>query len=344
MSKKRKSGWWILILFVIAGVAGYFIYRNVFGEIKLNRNYTFIYVETKDDFEDVMKKFRSEKIIDDMKTFRWLAKQMDLEKNLHPGKYRILNGMTARQIINVLKYHKEEKIKLTLNSQIRHTDDFVNYVANKLELSANELEDYLSDEKKLADNFGLDPDNAFGLVVPGIYEVGWGISTNELFDVFKKKYKEIWHAERIKKAMKTGYTVPEIIVLASIVQNESGIASEQEKIAGVYINRLKKGMLLQADPTLKFANKKYDAKRVYDVDKLINSPYNTYKFKGLPPGPISLVGKQAIDAVLNYSRHNYLFFCAKCSLNGYSDFSTTYAQHQKFAAAYQKAMDKKCIK
>ena len=132
-------------------------------------------------------------------------------------------------------------------------------------------------------------------------------------------------------------------IMASIVQSESGIASEQAKIAGVYFNRLERGMLLQADPTLKFANENFDAQRLLNEDKEINSPYNTYKYKGLPPGPIALVSTQAIDATLNYKKHNFLFFCAKPGLNGYSDFSVNYEQHQKFASAYQKALDQKGI-
>ena len=139
------------------------------------------------------------------------------------------------------------------------------------------------------------------------------------------------------------YSVAEIVTLASIVQSESGIPGEQARIAGVYINRLKAGMPLQADPTLRFANKLLDVKRFWDSDKEINSPYNTYRYKGLPPGPICLVYPQAIDATLNYTRHRFMYFCARPDLNGYSDFSVTYAQHRKYAVAYQKAMAKKGI-
>ena len=153
----------------------------------------------------------------------------------------------------------------------------------------------------------------------------------------------IWNDKRKASAKKTGFSVAEIITLASITQSESGIESEQEKIAAVYINRLNKRMLLQADPTLKFANKNFDAQRVLDADKEIDSPYNTYRYKGLPPGPICLVYTQAIDAVLNHTKHNFIFFCAKPDLNGFSDFSVTYEQHQKYATAYQKAMDKRGI-
>jgi UPF0755 protein len=344
MSKRRGKKWMTLVLVALLTVAGYFFYQKFFGSIHLNKNYTFIYIDSDDEFEDVIDDINSENIIKDIESFKWLAKKMDLDKNIHPGKYRLTNGMSMRQIINLIKYNKQEKIKLTYNSQIKTLDDFVAYTAEKLELTDGELEDYLADDKKLEKDFGLDPDNAFALIVPGVYEVSWAIKTEDLFDLLKNKYKQVWNENRIALAKKTGYSVPEIITLASIVQSESGIESEQEKIAGVYINRLKTGMPLQADPTLRFATKKFDAQRFYNSDKESNSPYNTYKYKGLPPGPVCLVGTQAIDATLNYQKHKYMFFCAKCELNGYSDFSVTYDQHKKFADAYQKEMDKRGIR
>jgi UPF0755 protein len=268
---------------------------------------------------------------------------MELEQNIHAGKYRITNGMNMRQIINLIKYDKQEKIKLTYNSQIHNLDEFITYTDEKLELNEEELEDYVGDEKKLNDDFGLDPSSAFALVVPGVYEVSWAISSDDLFELFKGKYSKIWNASRLALAKKTGYSVPDIITMASIVQSESHIESEQEKIAGVYFNRLKTGMPLQADPTLRFANKAFDVQRFWNSDKEINSPYNTYRYKGLPPGPICLVYPQAIDATLNYAKHKYIYFCAKPQLNGYSDFSSNYDQHCKYASAYQRAMSKRGI-
>jgi UPF0755 protein len=345
MSKAFKRTLYTLIILGILGAGGYFLYHKFFGRsVKLNTTYTFIYIETGADLNDVAEIMDEEKIISDKKSFVWLAKNMKLHENIHPGKYRITNGMSLRQIVNLLKYGKEEKVKLSYNSQIRNLDEFVKYTAGKLEMNESEIEEYLSDDEKLEQQFGLDPDNCFALIVPGAYEASWAIKTDNLFLMLKKSYDELWNSERVAKAKKTGLSVSEIITLASIVQSESTIKNEQEKIAGVYINRLRKNMLLQADPTLKFANRKYDAKRLYDADKESNSPYNTYKFKGLPPGPICLVGKQAIDATLNYTKHKYLFFCAKCELNGYSDFSETYEQHKKFADAYHKAMEKKGIR
>lgn len=345
MSKKRKSGWLFLIVLALVGAGSYYLYHKFFGgAVKLSKSYAFVYVESGDDLEDLSDHINSEKILGDEKSFIWLAKKMKLDSNIHPGKYRITNGMSMRQVINLIKYNKQELIKLTYNSQIRNLEEFVSYTADKLEMNESEVEEYLSDDKKLEHDFGMDPDNAFALIRPGVYEVSWAIKTDELFELLKEAHKKFWNETRINKAKKTSFSIPEIITLASIVQSESGIRSEQEKIAGVYINRLKKGMLLQADPTLIFANKNFNAQRVWDADKETNSPYNTYKFKGLPPGPICLAGTQAIDATLNYAKHNYIFFCAKCELNGFSDYSSTYEQHKKFADKYRKAMDKRGIK
>jgi len=345
MSKKKKSGFGIsLVVLALLVFGGIYVYQKFFKGINLkDKNYTYVYIERDDTFEDVISDINSENIIENLKAFEWMAKEMDLEKNIHPGKYRIIDGMNMRQIINLIKYNKQEKVKLTYNSQIHDIEEFVEYTGEKLELDDSELEDILSDEKKLDQWFGLDPDTNFGLLVPGIYEVSWAITAEELFKILKDRYKKIWNTNRVTQAKKLGYKVSDIITMASIVQSESAIESEQEKIAGVYFNRLKKDMRLEADPTLKFANKNFGAKRVYNVDKEINSAYNTYRYKGLPPGPICLVGQQAIDATLNYGKHNFIFFCAKPQLNGLSDFSANYDQHKKYASAYQKAMNKKGI-
>jgi UPF0755 protein len=343
MKKKKSKSNFLLTLIILAVVTfgGYYLYQRLYTTVAFkDKNYTFIYIRNEADFKDLLKSLEKEKLLEDMKAFEWLALKMKLNENIHPGKYRITNGMTMRQIVNLLKYQKEEKIKLALNTQIRNLEEFLSYTCEKLELTRDELEDYVFDENKLFSSFGLDPDNAFALITPGIYEVSWAISVESLFDTLSQRFNKVWNIDRKKKAKKLGYSVPEVITLASIVQCESHIFSEQEKIAGVYINRLRKNMLLQADPTLKFAGKNFDAKRLLNQDKEINSPYNTYKYKGLPPGPICLVNQSTIDATLNYKKHNYIFFCAKPQLDGYSDFSVNYEEHCKYAKAYQRRLDK----
>jgi UPF0755 protein len=343
MSKRSKKRIFpVLLAFLVLALAAYFIYKKVFGaKVEFTgKNYVYVYIGRNDDYNEVLETLEEADVIENVNAFDWLADQMDLEANIHPGRYRITNGMTMRAIINLIKYNKHEKVKLSFNSQIRTMEEFIAYASDKLEFEEDELENILKDEKLLHDYFNLDPDNCFALVIPGVYEVNWAISVEDFMVVLKEKYTKVWNAGRVALASKLGYSKAEVATLASIVQSESGIRSEQAKIAGVYINRLKRNMPLQADPTLKFANMNYSAFRILDKDKEIESPYNTYKYKGLPPGPICLVSTQALDATLNYNRHNYLYFCAKPDMKGYSAFSQSYAEHRKCAIAYRRALDR----
>ncbi|MDZ4664284.1 MAG: endolytic transglycosylase MltG [Bacteroidota bacterium] len=336
----------LLIFLIIIGVGGYWVYVNFFKtSVKLNKDYEFIYIRSAFDMNDVIYELKDKNILKETDKFEWIAKKMELDQNIHPGKYRILNGMTHRQIINLIKYNKQEKIKLTLNSQIHNMEEFILYLDDKLELDEEQLEGYFEDPNMLERDFNLAPNYAFATIIPQIYELSWATSLPDLINELRKTYNAFWTKERLAKAKKnTKLTIGEVITLASIVQNESYIPEEQQKIAGVYLNRINKGMLLQADPTLVFANKLWGVQRIYDKDKGIDSPYNTYKYKGLPPGPICLVKTQVLLQVVDLTKHKYLFFCAKPELNGYSDFSETYEQHQRYATAYQRTMNKKGIK
>lgn len=347
MAKKGKIiSYFFLIALIAAGLAGWWFYNNYFkAGVKLNKDYEFLYIQSAYDINDVIYELKDKKIIIEDEKFEWLAKKMDLDKNIHPGKYRILDGMSNRQIINLIKYNKQEKVKLTFNYQIHNLEEFYEYIEEKLELESDALEAYFNDEEKLKRDFNLPRQAAFGAIIPKTYELSWAISLPDFINELKASYNNFWTKEKIKKATEnTGLSTSEVITLASIVQCESSITSEQQKIAGVYLNRIKKGMLLQADPTLVFANKIWGVQRIYDKDKEIDSPYNTYKYKGLPPGPICLVFPPALNSVIDYTKHRYLFFCAKPELNGYSNFSVTYDEHMKCARNYQQTMSKKGIK
>jgi UPF0755 protein len=269
---------------------------------------------------------------------------MHLQDHINSGKYRIDAKMSNRSIVKMIVNGKQEKVKLFFNSQIRTKEQFIDYVSEKLEIEKAELEDYCSNEDILADQYGLNSENFMTFIVPETYEVNWTTHINDLFILLEKSYDSVWTKAKKDKAKSLGYSVPEIATIASIVQSESSIKTEQQKIAGVYINRLKQDMRLQADPTVVFANSNFDVQRVLSTDKEIDSPYNTYRYKGLPPGPICLVNPSAIDAVLNFTKHNYTYFCAKADFSGYSNFTNDYKVHMKNAAAYQEALNKKGIK
>ncbi|MDF2451077.1 MAG: aminodeoxychorismate lyase [Bacteroidota bacterium] len=334
-----------LVLATLA-FAGYWVYQNIFkSNVHLDgKKFTYIYIKTNATFDDVLDELYSHNIINDQQSFEWMAREMDLPEHINPGKYRIDAKMSNRSIVKMIVNGKQEKVKLFFNSQIRTKEQFIDYVSEKLEIEKFELEDYCSNDAMLEEQYGLNGENFMAFIIPETYEVTWTTHISELFDLLDKTYDSVWTKAKKDKAKALGYTVPELVTIASIVQSESSIKSEQQKIAGVYINRLKQDMRLQADPTVVFANGNFDIQRVLSSDKEIDSPYNTYKYKGLPPGPICLVNPSTIDAVLNYTKHNYTYFCAKPDFSGFSCFTNDYSVHQKNAKAYQDALNKKGIK
>lgn len=338
----------IILTLVLAALVfgGYWAYENMFkSNVHLNgKKFTYIYIKTDATFEDVLDELYSQNIIDDHASFEWMAKSMHLPEHINSGKYRIDSKMSNRSIVKMIVNGKQEKVKLFFNSQIRTKEHFIDYVSEKLEIEKGELEDYCSNDDVLAEQYGLNSENFMALIIPETYEVNWTTHINDLFILLEKSYNEVWTKAKKEKAKSLGYSISELVTLSSIVQSESGIKTEQQKIAGVYINRLKQDMRLQADPTVVFANGNFDVQRVLSVDKEIDSPYNTYRYKGLPPGPICLVNPSVIDAVLNYTKHNYTYFCAKPDFSGYSNFTNDYKVHMKNAATYQEALNKKGIK
>jgi len=335
-----------IIVLILAAIGGWWAYQTLFkSNVYLDgKKSKILLVRSTFTYEDLLNELYTENLIVNHSSFEWLAQQMDLKKEFKPGRYRITAKMSNRQLINMIKYGKQEKVKLIFNSSDRTNGQIIEKITDKLEIEKDELEDLFNDEAKLNDLYGLNEETFRSLFITGTYELNWNTHLDELLDLMKENYNALWTKERIKKAEKLNYSQSEIMILASIVQCESGIKSEQNKIAGVYLNRLKKGMPLQADPTLIYAVGDFTIQRVRNGDKDIDSPYNTYRNKGLPPGPICLPYTQAIDAVLNSAKHNYIFFCAKPDLSGYSNFSSSYEEHQKFAKAYQTEMDRRGIK
>lgn len=346
MAGKKKGKLVLRLIFLIlllgGGVLSYltFFKANIYLD---GKKYKFVYIPAKASYEEMVDMLEEENILENKKTFEWMAKAMDLADNFKPGKYRVIAGMSNRQLINLLKSGKQEPVKLTFNSFDRTPKDLIAKISEKLEISESELENFFENETPLRQKYGLNEESIRCLFLPATYDLYWNTSLPDLMTKVEGSYNKVWNPARRQKAKQIKLSETEVTILASIVQCESAIEDEQEKIAGVYINRMQKNMPLQADPTLLYAIGDFTRQRVLNGDKTISSPYNTYRNRGLPPGPICLPYTQAIDAVLNYKRHNYIFFCAKPALNGYSDYSETYEQHQKFAEAYQKEMSRRGI-
>jgi UPF0755 protein len=350
MAKKKSFGVKlfrsILIIFLaLVTWGGWIAYQNLIkNNVKLDGKKTaFFYVKTNSTYQELLNDLQDQGIIINLGSFDWLARKLNLDKEFKPGRYRISPKMTNRQIINMIKKGKQEKVTFTFNYTDRTKEQIIEKISTKLEISSSELVTFFNDEAKLLE-MGFNKETIRALFLPKTYELNWNTSLKDFLKLIETYYKNFWTIERKEKAKKMNYSEAEIITLASIVQCESTIKSEQCKIAGVYLNRIHKKMQLQADPTLIFASGNFNTHRVLNADKKIESPYNTYKYFGLPPGPICLPYNQAIDAVLNHEKHNYIFFCAKPDLKGYSNFSVSYAEHKKFAEAYQKEMDRRGIK
>jgi UPF0755 protein len=347
MAKKKKKsflGVGTIIILILLGVGGYYVYDTFFKSNLFlgDKKSDYLYIPTGTDYEG-LKEILQKEGLKNIAAFDWVAKKMKLPDNIFPGKYRVLSNMSNREIVNLLKYNKQEKVKVTLTANIHTSEEIIEILDKKFEMTESELENLLYDDNILAGKYGVNKQTATSLIIPDTYEFSWATSAETFFSEMHKNYNAFWNTNRMKQAANMNLRPDEVVTLAAIVYSESKIKSEQQKIAGVYLNRIKKDMLLQADPTVTFANGNFDVQRVTNSDKEMDSRYNTYKYKGLPPGPICLVPKPAIDATLSYMKHSYIFFCAKPELNGYSDFSVTYEQHEKYAKAYQKAMSKKGI-
>ncbi len=329
-----------VLISVIAAVNSYYFYKRIFQpNVNLGqKTVDYLYIPTGSTFEDVRKIIYNKGIIININTFKWLAEKKNYRNNVHPGRYLIKEGMNNNELINLLRSGKQKPIGLTFNN-IRTREQLISVICSKLEADPSEMTKLLGDPEYLRE-FGLTPYNSLVMFIPNTYEFYWNTSADKFIRRMYKEYKKFWTDERIKKASQINLTPVEVSILASIVQQETIKYEEMDTIAGVYINRLKRDMLLQADPTVIFALQDFSIKRVINRYKEVDSPYNTYKYKGLPPGPICLPSTITINKVLNYKKHNYIFFCAREDFSGYHNFAETVEQHMVNARNYQNALEK----
>jgi len=264
------------------------------------------------------------------------------EHSYHPGAYRLTRGMSYLRVARILKHGLQNPIKVTFNNQ-RSLAGLAGSLARQLESDSAAFAAIFADPATAA-RMGFSPQTFMVMFIPDTYELYWTTTPEAFVERMRKEYDRFWNAERTAKLAGTGLTREQVITLASIVYEETKMADEMPKVAGVYMNRLHAGMPLQADPTIKFAVGDFTLKRILDRHLAVDSPYNTYKYPGLPPGPISMPSVRAIDAVLGYSRHNYLYFCARPDFSGYHDFSLTLAEHNHRAALYRQALDRAGIR
>ena len=331
----------LIVFSTILTTSSVYIYQMLYSpNFLINSEDKFIIIEDNTDFNDLVKKLEDDTLINDILSFSFLSKMMEYQENIKIGAYKVKMNMSNYDMITMLRSGNQTPIKITF-SYARKVDDFAERLTKNIKLSKNELLNYIS--QNIDDLYGFGENDIIGMFLPDTYEVYWDISPQKLIEKMYKEYNKFWDNERNEKLKKIGLNKKEVSVLASIVASETNKLDEADRIAGVYINRLRKNMLLQADPTLVYAANDYSIRRVLNKHKKIKSPYNTYINKGLPPGPIRLTPKNYIDAVLNYEEHKYLFFCAKDDFSGYHEFAKTLSQHNKNARKFQRALNKRKI-
>ncbi len=263
-------------------------------------------------------------------------RRIGVEEKMKSGRYPIRKSYPPVYVARMLAFGWQEPCSLTLSGTLRQKGRIAQRIASQMMVDSTSVMNALNDEIFLSE-YGFTPENVFALIIPDSYQMYWTASVREIFDRFKKEYDEFWTPERVQLAKAQGLTPMEASVVASIVSGETLKEFEFPLIAGVYLNRLHKGMKLQADPTICFCYD-YTLNRVLRKHLLIDSPYNTYKYAGLPPAPINVPSKACLEAVLHPDTHNYLFFCANPAFDGTHRFAVTYAEHQRNAKEFQRAL------
>jgi UPF0755 protein len=281
-------------------------------------------------------------MVSNVVSFAFLAKTMNYQEHVKPGAYLIEADMSNMAAIRMLRAGKQTPIKITFNS-LRTKEDLAERLAKQLPFSEQEWLETLQ-SKEIAEKYGFDSYTFTTMFIPNTYEIYWTTSKEEFIERMYKEYQKFWNKERLEKAEKVGLSPKQVSILASIVQAETAKNDEKPRVAGVYLNRLAKNDYLQADPTVIFALKDFSIKRVLNSHLQVDSPYNTYKYTGLPPGAINFPEVSSIDAVLNAEQHDYYFFCAKEDFSGYHNFAKTLAEHNRNAKLYQQALNTKGIR
>lgn len=330
------------LLIIIVGFLTFNVYNKIYKPNTSKEG--FIYIHSQSNFEDVENIIRP--FLKRVKPFSWVASKKKYDHNIKPGKYFINSGMNNNDLVNLLRSGKQVPIKLSFNNQ----DTFENLasrISEQIEADSISLLESFTNSSFLKEN-GFSIETSLAMYIPNTYEFYWNTSAESFRNKIHKEYNRFWNEGRLKKAKTLNLTKKQVITLASIVQKETALIKERPMVAGLYLNRLNDNWPLQADPTIIFALKQkygdhFVVKRVLTKDLEINSPYNTYKNAGLPPGPIAMPDISSIDAVLNPTKHNYYYMCASITQIGEHAFAKTLRQHNKNAFSYQQWLNKQGV-
>ena len=339
MAKKRKTAAVLVALVAIIGIVGALVLGRATASC-LSQKAQFN-LPTGTTYSALLDTLEANGV-ENMSVVALVGKLRKLDQSVKPGHYELASGSSAMSIVTTLRSGAQKPVKLTFNN-IRTLDQLAGRLATQIEADSAALYAHLTAPATAA-KYDLKPEQLIGIFIPNTYEVWWTLSPEALTDRMFKEYNAFWNSSRKAKLERTGLTEMEVVTLASIIYEETKLASEMPKIAGVYINRLRRGIPLQACPTAKYALGDFSIKRVLHKHTQVESPYNTYLHRGLTPGPICLPSITAIDAVLDYEKHSYLYFCAKEDFSGRHYFSKSLAEHNRYAKRYATALSKAGIR
>ena len=343
--KKRlnRKGWVLLgsliLIVTVLGAAGLSLGRYYWATA-VERSGV-VYVPTGASFTQLMDSLRRHEVLRNETAFARMARRHGLDTALKAGRYELKEGMSYVRTVRMLRLGWQVPVRVTFNN-IRTSDRLAGILARKLEPdSAAWLAALTSDS--LARVYGLTPQTILTLCIPNTYEFFWNTSPDTFLQRMRQVSDKFW-TSRDAKLSRSGLTRQKAYILASIVYEETKRKNEMPRVAGVYVNRLKRGMPLQADPTVKYAVGDFALRRVLNRHLEVDSPYNTYKYPGLPPGPICMPSIDALDGVVDFENHDYLYFCAKDDLSGAHAFARTLAEHNRNAQAYARALNRRGIR
>ena len=331
----------LLLLSAVGGIA-YTAYQAIMAPTVQGTQTIYIQIRPNDDALKVEKMLASAADIKSMKAFAPLMKHYKYDTRVKPGNYAIRPGDSMRDICLRLLSGNQTPVKLVIHS-VRTLDRLAGAVGKQLMTDSASIAAILSDSH-LIDSLGYTTETFPAMFIPNTYEVYWTITPQQFIARIHKEHTRFWNDKRLSQAKALGLTPVEVATLASIVEEETNKNDEKPLVAGLYLNRLKRGMLLQADPTVKYAHGKFELRRILLTHLTIDSPYNTYKYAGLPPGPIRIPSTAGLESVLNPAQHNYIYMCAKEDFSGYHNFATTLAQHNANARRYQQELNNRKIK
>lgn len=333
----------VMALFVVLLLAaGFWAYRMVLASNFSIKETTYVYVDSQKNFNDLCNQLKDSASCKSLASFKQLAYLIGYPDKMKTGRYAIEPGTGNLRLLKNLIGGLQSPIRITFNN-IRLRTDLAQRLDDQLMVTKDELLTRFADSAYCAE-LGFTTETIQCMVIPNTYELYWDITPDNFMKRMQKEYKAFWTADRLAKAAKIGITPVQVSVLASIVEEETAKADEMGMVAGLYLNRLQINMPLQADPTVKYAVGDVTLKRIMFEHLQVESPYNTYKHTGLPPGPIRVPSIKGINAVLNHDQHNYIYMCAKEDFSGRHNFASTLAEHAKNANRYRAELNRRQIK